>query len=34
MDGSIILKQIRKKIGVKTWKEFIWLRTGFSGGLL
>jgi hypothetical protein len=33
-DGTIILKFILKKEGVKFWTRLIWLRIRISGGLL
>jgi hypothetical protein len=34
VDGRIILKWILGKLGGKLWTGFIWLRLGFSDGLL
>jgi len=32
--GNIILEWMLKKLDRRLWSEFIWLRTGTSGGLL
>jgi hypothetical protein len=34
MDGRLISGWILKKLGVRMWIEFIWLRKGSSGELL
>jgi len=34
VDGRVILKRTVKKYGAGLWSGFIWLKIGFSGGLL
>jgi hypothetical protein len=34
IDGKVIVNQFLKEIDVRIWIGFIWIRIGFSGGLL
>jgi hypothetical protein len=34
IDGNIILEWILRKLGVRVWNVFTWLRIGTNGGLL